>query len=77
MQTKLIALLLTLATVMAISPFVHAFSPIKGNIISILVLFSIWAFKALWKGVNKKYYFWCFWVIVLDFYFLILFVDFM
>ena len=63
MQMKLIAVLLTLATVMAISPFVHAFSPIKGNIISILVLFSIWAVKALWTGVNKKYYFWCFWVI--------------
>jgi hypothetical protein len=63
MQTKLIAVLLTLATVIAISPFVHALSPIKGNIISILVLFSIWAVKALWTGVNKKYYFWCFWVI--------------
>jgi hypothetical protein len=57
--------LLTLATILAVSPFFHAFSPIKGNVISILALLVILIIKASWRGINVNYLFWCFLILFL------------
>lgn len=48
-----------LATIVAVSPLIHAFSPIKGNVVSILALFAILVIKASWRGIDEKYFFWC------------------
>jgi hypothetical protein len=51
--------LLIIATIVAVSPLVSAYSPIKGNIISILALFIILCSKNVWARVNQGYFFWC------------------
>ena len=51
--------LLIIATIVAVSPLVSAYSPIKGNIISILALFIILYSKNVWTRVNQGYFFWC------------------
>ena len=58
--------LLTVATTLAVSPFFHAYSPIKGNVLSILALLSILIIKDAWRGINKKYLFWCFLIVFLS-----------
>lgn len=56
-KSKLTVWLLTLATVVAVSPLIHAFSTLKGNVISILALFAIFIIKDFWRGVDNKYFF--------------------
>jgi hypothetical protein len=51
--------LLIIATIVAVSPLVSAYSPIKGNIVSILALFIILCSKNLWDRVNQEYFVWC------------------
>lgn len=58
-KTKSTAWLLTLATVVAVSPFVLAFLPIKGNVVSILAIGAILISKAAWRGIGEKYFYWC------------------
>ena len=58
-QIKFTGWLLVLATVVAVSPLIHAFSPIKGNVISILALFAILFSKVTRRGVVERYFFWC------------------
>lgn len=58
-KTKLTVFLLTLATIVAVSPFVLAFLPIKGNIVSILAIGAILISKAAWRGIGDKCFYWC------------------
>jgi hypothetical protein len=51
--------LLVMATIVAVSPLVNAYSPIKGNIISILALFIILCSKNFWVRINQEYFVWC------------------
>lgn len=66
-QTKLTAWLLILATIIAVSPLLHAFSPIEGNVVFILALFAILVIKASWRGIDEKYFFWCLGVVFIAF----------
>lgn len=58
-KTGLIPWLLIIATMVAVSPLIHAYSPIKGNVVFILALNIILASSLLRKGVGKKYIIWC------------------
>jgi hypothetical protein len=55
-KSRLTALLLILATIVAISPLIHTFSPIKGNVISVLALFTVFFIKSSWKKVSKAWF---------------------
>lgn len=53
---KFIAILLTLATLIAFSAVVHGYSPIKGNLIFFLSAFAILYIKTSMVGINKGHF---------------------
>ncbi len=64
-KSQLTALLLLLATIVAISPLIHAFSPIKGNVVFVLALLTLLITKSLWKGLSKTCFIVCLGIVLL------------
>lgn len=57
-KIQLTSMLILLMTVVAISPFWHAFFPVNGNIISLLTVVVIVLIKGNYHYANKKYLAW-------------------
>ncbi|MEO7497283.1 MAG: hypothetical protein ABIT83_16715 [Massilia sp.] len=53
------ALLLFIATIVSVSPLIHAFSPIKGNVIYVVAVLVLLIRKSWWSVAYGKYLFWC------------------
>lgn len=56
---KITTFFLLLASIVSLSPLIHAFSPVKGNIIYILAMLTVFLMNYSSFGVNKKCLFWC------------------
>jgi uncharacterized membrane protein len=53
------AILLFVATIVSVSPLIHAYSPIKGNVIFVVAVLTILIRKSWWSVAYSKYSFWC------------------